>query len=122
MPDASFTHDGHDIGVLDGPYLQDGQPTSTAHDFAATLIGLLDEMRSFAAQQFLKTYNDTWREEDEPIIDEREFCSRLVNPSIVLYDELGAAIIYFDDSDMFAGHSIGVTVNGGQIAHASMVG
>ena len=120
MKDASITLDGHNIRVSDGPYLQDGEPTEAAHQFAATLIGWLDEMRVFAAQQFLETYNDVWREEDDPTIDEREFCARLVNPTIVIYDDIGAANVYFDDSDMFAGHSIEVSVYKGKMAHASM--
>ena len=122
MKDATFRLDDHEIRVLDGPYLLDGEPTSEASEFAATLSGLLDEMRAFAAQRYLEIYNDTWRQEDDPIIDEREFCARLTNPSIVLYDEIGAATIYFNDSDMFAGHSIEVSVDGGNIAYASMVG
>ncbi len=122
MPAVNFKQDGHDIRVLEGPYLQDGEPTASAYEFATTLIGLLDQMRTFAAQKFLSIYNDTWREEEEPILDDREFCARLTNPSFVLYDEQGAATIYFDDSDMFAGHSIDVSVRDGQPKHASMVG
>jgi len=122
MKDATFTVDGHGVRVLDGPYLHDGEPTSDAHEFAASLIALLDEMRVFAAKRYLEIYNDTWREEDDPVLDEREFCARLTNPSIVLYDETGAATIYFGDSDMFAGHWIEVSVDDGEIAYASMVG
>lgn len=122
MKEATFTLDGHNIRVLDGPYLHDSEPTPAAHEFAANLLHLLDDMRVLAAQRYLEIYNDAWREENDPIVDEREFCARLTNPSIVLYDEIGAATIYFDDSNMFAGHSIGVSVDGGKLAHASMVG
>jgi hypothetical protein len=48
--------------------------------------------------------------------------SHLVNPSITLYDELGAAIVYFEDDDMFAGHYIEVVVNNGVPQHAGLAG
>ncbi len=122
MKDASFDLDHHTIRVLDGPYLQDGEPTVAAREFAATLIGLFERMRTFAAKRYLAIYNDSWREHGDPVLDERTFCSRLMNPKIVLYDEVGAAAIYFDDSSMFAGHSIEVSVDDGEIVHASLVG
>ena len=122
MNNSTFSLSGHDVRVLNGSYLHDGKLTSDAHAFAASLIGLLDEMRAFAAKRYLDIYNDSWREDDDPVLDEEGFCAQLTNPSIVLYDELGAAMIYFDDSGMFAGHSIQVSVDGGKIARASMVG
>ena len=122
MSDATFILDGHEIRILDGPYLLNGKPILAAHEFAARLIGYLNEMRLFAAKRYLRIYNNNWRDEDDPILDEHQFCDRLTNPSIVLYDEIGAAIIYFDDLGMFAGHSIEVSVDEGKIAHASIVG
>jgi hypothetical protein len=122
VKDATFTLDGHEIRVLDGPYLRDGVPTAEARAYAATLVGLLDAMRVFAAVRYLPIYNDSWREEDDLAINEAEFCERLTNPGIVLYDEMGAAVVYFDDSDMFAGHTIEVSVDNGKITHASMLG
>jgi hypothetical protein len=122
MSDATLKIDGYDIRVLDGPYLRAGIPTPEARDFASQLIGMLDKMRAFAAKRYLAIYNETWREEHDPVLTEQEFCSRLVQPSIVLYDEIGSAVVYFGDSDMFAGHSIEVSIDSGEIAFASMVG
>ncbi len=122
MKDATLEIDGHTISVLEGPYLNAGIPTSDASDFASVLVGMLDQMRVFAAKQYLAIYNDTWREEDGPILSADEFCSRLIRPSIVLYDEIGAAAIYFEDCDMFAGHSIEVSIDSGEIVRVSLVG
>ena len=122
MEDATLEIDGRVVRVLDGPYLHDGKPTPAALEFAEWLTQQLDAMRVFASQKYLDIYNDSWREDDDLILNRSEFCSRLINPSIVLYDEIGAATIYFDDSGMFAGHSIEVAVNDGKIADASMVG
>ena len=122
MKDATLEVDGHIISVLEGPYLHAGIPTTDASDFATRLVGMIDQMRDFAAKQYLAIYNDTWREEEDPILTAVEFFSRLNRPSIVLYDEIGAAAIYFEDSDMFAGHSIEVSIDSGRISHASLVG
>ena len=122
MRDASFDIDGHTIRVLEGPHLQDAEPTVAAREFASALIGLLDRMRELAAKRHLAVYNDNWREKGDPRLDEREFCSRLTNPEIVLYDEVGAAAVYFEDSNMFAGHSIEVSIDHGEMTDASLIG
>ncbi|HWT02014.1 MAG TPA: DUF2262 domain-containing protein [Pyrinomonadaceae bacterium] len=122
MEDATLEINGHAVRVLEGPYLHAEKPTAAAREFAAELIEQLDEMRLFAAQEYLGIYNDDWREEGDPVLSQQEFCSRLVEPSIVLYDEIGAATVYFETSDMFAGHSIEVMVDDGKIAHASLIG
>jgi hypothetical protein len=122
MKDLTFEIDGYVVRVLEGPYWEEGKPTPAARELAAHLIKQLDEMRAFASQKYLDLYNDTWREDDDPILNQEEFCSRLIDPGIVLYDELGAAAIYFDDSEMFAGHSIEVWVEEGKIVNAKMVG
>jgi hypothetical protein len=122
MSDVTVEIDGHTIEVLTGPYVVDGQPTAAAIEFASQLVALLNRIREFVATEYLALYNDTWREEDAPILALDEFTSRLTNPSIVVYDEIGAATIYFNDSDMFAGHLIEISVESGEIAHASLVG
>jgi len=122
MSDAIFETEGHKIRVLDGPYLASGAPTPAAYEFARQLLGMLDQMRAFAAKEHLATYNDAWREDDEPVLTADDFSSRLTDPSIVLYDEIGAASIYFRDSNMFFGHSIEVSLNDGNITHSSIVG
>ncbi|MEL6327925.1 MAG: hypothetical protein AAFQ61_13595 [Cyanobacteria bacterium J06626_23] len=55
-------------------------------------------------------------------MDEGTFYTRLTNPKIVLHDEFGVAAIYFDDSDMFAGHSFEVFIDEDSIADALMAG
>ena len=122
MTDIIFTFDDQKITVLDGPYIQGGEISPEAKEFAAMLISNFHEMKVFAAKEYLDVYNESWREEDSPILNEQEFRSRLNNPSIVIYDELGAATIYFEDSNMFAGHSIEVSVDDNEIAYASLVG
>lgn len=122
MDDPKLKIEGYEVTVLQGAYTVDGHPTTAATEYALQLIGMLAQMRDFAAIEYLPLYNDTWREEDAPTMTRDQFISRLADPLIVLYDELGTAAIYFDDSGMFAGHAIEVSVESGQIVDASLVG
>lgn len=122
METVTFTLDGREVSVSSGPYLRDGEPTPEAREFAESLIGQLDDMRAVAAAEYLDTYNETWRPAGQPTLDEVAFCARLVRPSIVLFDEVGAAAVYFGDSGMFAGHWIEVSVREGAVGHAVMLG
>jgi hypothetical protein len=55
-------------------------------------------------------------------MDQETFATKLVTPAIVLLDELGAACVYFDDSDLFCGHGIEISVEGTTPIHANLVG
>ena len=120
--DTKITVKGHEIRVLDGPYTDGDAATPAASAFAMQLIGMLPEMKRFATQQLLETYNDSWAEDEDEEMTAPQFEANLVSPQIVLYDEIGAATVYFADSDMFAGHSIDVSINDGKISNASLVG
>jgi hypothetical protein len=117
-----FVQDGVPVDVLDGPYVEDGQPTPAAIEYAARLVESLAILREYAADRLMKLYNDRWLDENHAALDRTSFLSHLVNPSITLYDELGAAIVYFEDDDMFAGHYIEVVVNDGVPQHAGLAG
>lgn len=118
--DTEITVDSYEIRVLDGPYTEGDAATPAARTFAKKLIGMLPEMKRFAARQLLETYNDSWAEDEE--LNATQFEANLVSPRIVIYDEIGAATVYFADSDMFAGHSIDVSINDGNISDAFLVG
>ena len=120
--DTKITIDGYEIRVLEGPYTDGDAATPAATTFARQLIGMLPAMKQFAAQELLDTYNDSWAEDEDDELDAAQFAANLVSPKIVIYDELGAATVYFADSDMFAGHSIEVWINEGEISDASLVG
>jgi hypothetical protein len=58
-------------------------------------------------------YNESWVDDEIGPTDEHGFVDRLVNPSIHLYDEIGYILVYFEDSGLFAGHYVSVTVENG---------
>ena len=88
----------------------------------------LDRVREGAAEHLLDLYNKTWRdtgEDDEPeapVLDRRGFADRLKLSLVTVYDE-GTVTIYFDDDQMFLGHSIEVDISpAGEVEDAKIVG
>ncbi|MCA8997230.1 MAG: DUF2262 domain-containing protein [Planctomycetaceae bacterium] len=118
----TLTVRGHTVRVLDGHYTSEGKPTSAAEQFAEKIIAKLPTIKKFATQQLLETFNDVWAEDEVDELTPEQFAANLTSPKIVLADELGAASIYFSDSDMFGGHLIDVWINKGKIADASLQG
>lgn len=120
--DVTLQKDGVKIRVLEGPYLEDGQPTRRAVKDYTRLIRQLDDLKGYAADRLLDLYNNTWRDDEIGTVDRASFMHKLSKPSIHLYDELGAAGVYFEDGGLFAGHRIEVSVNGGVPTDAGIIG
>ena len=110
--DIDLVHNGVRITILDGPNIENGKPTALAMEHVGRIVEMLDDLRRFAAKKLLKMYNETWINDEIGPIDERGFVDRLINPSIDLY-EIGYVLVYFDDSGLFAGHHVSVTVDNG---------
>ncbi|GAA4441832.1 DUF2262 domain-containing protein [Bremerella cremea] len=122
--DTMMTVEGHEIRVMEGPYVEAGKATPAATEFGRKLIGMLPAMKKAATDSLLETYNDSWADEEEgfPELDASQFEANLVSPKIVIFDDLNAASVFFEDSDMFGGHSIDVTIYEGKIKGATLVG
>lgn len=79
------------------------------------------EWREFSAKELTELAND-WAEEETPLITEEEFAKRLEISSISI-DAKGNYTIYYDDDDMFYGHSIEIYGNIKKgVKSANMVG
>ena len=53
--------------------------------------------------------NDLWLEEDEKEVTKKDFKDRMKFTSLYVFSE--SANFYFDDGDLFWGHTIEVTIN-----------
>ncbi|AWI08541.1 DUF2262 domain-containing protein [Ereboglobus luteus] len=122
MPNIELTFDNVPVRIMDGPYLKDGKPSVTAVKHYKSLVKRLPELRAFAAKELCSLYNDTWLDESIGTVDEKRFAHMLTNPSIHLFDEVGASVVYFDDAGLFAGHSIEVSVEDGTPTSADIIG
>jgi hypothetical protein len=125
--DITLQHHGIEITILHGPYVVDGKPTPRAVQDYTNIIQIFDELKAYAADKLLKLHNNNWREEDDdgneaPELDRPAFIARLANPSINLYDELGSAVVYFEDGGLFDGHCIEISLTNGKPTHAGIIG
>jgi len=118
----AFQHAGANVEVLDGPYLCNGQLTPDAVAYYSALIANIGDLKRYAAQSLLPLYNDVWLDDEIGQLDEQTFMQKLARPSVHVYDEIGAALVYFEDGGIFAGHSIEITIKSGLPCHAQILG
>jgi hypothetical protein len=120
--DITLNKGGVEVTVLDGPYLADGEPTPRAVADYTWLVEQIESLKGFAADKLLDLYNDTWVDEDIGEVDRTGFINRLTKPAVHLYDEIGAAYVYFEDGGLFAGHFIEISIDDGQPTDANLAG
>jgi hypothetical protein len=122
MKDYTIRIKGNYIRVLDGEYVVDDEPTADARQLAEIIVDSLEKIRRFASRKLRTKYNSAWRDEDKPKLDESNFCVELGKPSIVIYDEIGSAVVYFKPKKIFDGHSVQVSLEAGKPISAMLVG
>lgn len=70
---------------------------------------LVKKARDFATSKLLTLRNRTWREEHDEVLNAKQFAARLKIAGLHVYED-GSCIVYFDDDDLFWGHSVVVSV------------
>ncbi len=79
-------------------------------------------VRAFAADKLIDGANEYAADDDKPLVTQEEFCKRMKISSIVM-DNDGSASIYFEDDDMFWGHTIVVYIDeDGEMSEADIAG
>ena len=73
------------------------------------LYCLIEKVKDYAAHKLLKLKNDLWIEEDEKEVTKKDFKDRMKFTSLYVFSE--SANFYFDDGNLFWGHTIEVTIN-----------
>jgi hypothetical protein len=81
------------------------------------------EIERNLVRSLLTLYNDAWSDPDEgfPVMSEAEFLERITLGTIVVLDEPDAISLYFDDGDLFGGHTIDLYWSGGTMHEAALV-
>jgi hypothetical protein len=120
--DVNLIFQGIEVEVLDGHYLENGQPTDEAIKYYTSIIENVNQLKSFVAAEMLDGYNENWLDEEIGNIDELKFKELISLKSILIFNELGYALAYFDDGDLFGGHSIEISINNGAPEYAQIVG
>ena len=73
------------------------------------LTHFIEKAKDYTAHKLLKLKNDLWLEEDEKEVTKKAFKDRMKFTSLYVFSE--SANFYFDDGDLFWGHTIEVTIN-----------
>ena len=112
--------------------LEDEGETEKIEQLMNTLFGgidtLLPKAKECIAEEFLELYNDNWRfgdddedDPDKPELTKEKFMESLSLRSLLFYSE--DVEVFFDDNDMFLGHSlIASEFDGENFNYAQMFG
>ena len=81
------------------------------NSFFSEINTLLPKAKECIAEEFLELYNDNWRfgdddenDPDKPELTKEKFMEALSLRSLLFYSE--DVEVFFDDNDMFLGHSL----------------
>ena len=111
--DGTVVINGKELSVDIIP--EDEGETEKIEQLMNTLFGgidtLLPKAKECIANEFLDLYNDNWRfgdddedDPDKPELTKEEFMDALSLRSLLFYSE--DVEVFFDDNDMFLGHSL----------------
>ena len=121
---------GKELGV--SIILEDEGETEKVEQLMSTFFNeidtLLPKAKECIANEFLDLYNDNWRfgndeedDPDKPELTKEEFMEALSLRSLLFYSE--DVEVFFDDNDMFFGHSlIASDFDGENFNYAQMFG
>ena len=73
------------------------------------LTQFIEKAKEYTAHKLLKLKNDLWLKEDEKEVTKKDFKNRMKFTSLYVFSE--SANFYFDDGNLFWGHTIEVTIN-----------
>ena len=111
--DGTVVINGEELGV--SIILEDKGETEKIEQLMNTFFSEIDTLSQKAkeciANEFLDLYNDNWRfgdddedDPDKPELNKKEFMEALSLRSLLFYSE--DIEVFFDDNDMFLGHSL----------------
>ena len=111
--DGTVVINGEELGV--SIILEDKGETEKIEQLMNTFFSKIDTLSPKAkeciANEFLDLYNDNWRfgnddedDPDKPELTKEEFMEALSLRSLLFYSE--DVEVFFDDNDMFLGHSL----------------
>lgn len=93
----------------------------TVRDVISGLEVIDHKAREFACEELLELKNDSWLDEDEELITKEEFASKM-SIDTISFQEDGEIEIWYNDGDLFWGHSITVYINNGEPKRAEING
>ena len=102
-------HKTYSISLYDFKESETNKASALVSDICSWLPSTYEIIRDFCASKLLSLKNETWLEEDEEPLTKERFAEIITLKSIAAYSD-GSLTLYFDDNDIFWGHSIVVYV------------
>lgn len=114
---------GQNIDILIDP---DDVELEKTIDLANKILGEFEfyesKARKIGVQKYLELYNDTWRYEDEPELDEKSFGTNLELVSITFLSD-SSVDFFYSENGMFDNHTlIAQSFDGENFEDATMFG
>lgn len=98
------------LTLLDFGEDQSDQAEKLAFSICNWLNSNLPAVKAFSASGLTGLKNTSWLEDGEEVISEQDFIQKIELNAINAYSE-GNFDVYFNDNNLFSGHSIVVNVN-----------
>lgn len=98
------------LTLLDFDEDQSDQAEKLAFSICNWLNSNLPAVKAFSASRLTEIKNTSWLEDDEKPISEQDFIEKIELDAINAYSE-GNFDVFFNDKELFWGHSIVVNVN-----------
>ncbi|MCO5948793.1 MULTISPECIES: DUF2262 domain-containing protein [Mucilaginibacter] len=70
----------------------------------------LESVKQFTATSLIKLKNESWLDEDQPLVSEDVFINTIELDGVLVFSD-GSFEVYFDDNDLFWGHTIKVDID-----------
>lgn len=105
-----FNSKSHDLSICDFDKNDYGQAKALALKLKDWLENNLSKAKEYAASKLLKIKNENWLSEQEKPISSNKFVELIEFEGVLVFAE-GSFEIYFNDHDLFGGHTIIVDIN-----------
>lgn len=103
---GSFTFKGREVRIHLDPDGESFEETlALARKFLSSLEVYDKKARSYVVETSLNSYNENWREEDEPILTAEEFDKNLQLDGINFLST-DSVDFFYSENNMFGGHSL----------------
>ena len=105
----------------DSRYITAGTVNAEGETYIRDIIAKVPKMHALIAKDLLRTYNSSWLDDDHGRLDRAGFIAKVTLNEISLLEE-GFTMVYFDDGDLFGGHTIACSVGKTKIACNGIMG
>jgi hypothetical protein len=95
---------------VDSRYLSAGKVNAEGETYVRGIIAKVPQLHALIVKDLLRIYHASWLDDDHHRLDRAGFIAKVTLHEISLLEE-GFTMVYFDDGDLFGGHTIACSVS-----------